>query len=156
MLLSVLRNIFSVFVNLSIHPTNIQPTNTLFLNVICQASVFIWSQVQIRSNEALILRTIIAKVIITKLIPGKYLFKIVLGIYLYITNVSSFLACLSGSLLCMFIAYSCFTLTVNNHIDLPTCFRRINHAESVQQNLSRSLMLFPAIKMSLKLKSKNV
>lgn len=36
--LSVLRNIFSVFANLSIHPTNIQVTNSLFQNVICQAS----------------------------------------------------------------------------------------------------------------------
>lgn len=97
---------------------------------------------------------IIVKVIITKLIIGKYLYLIILGIYLYVTNVSSFLACPSDSLQCILIADSCFMLTVNNLMDLPTCFRRINHVESVQQNLSRSLQLCPAIKMSLKLAKK--
>lgn len=129
--------------------TNIQVTNRPFQSAICQVSYFIYLKPRAKSIKWVShTKNDYCKSNNYKINKGKYFYLMILGIQLYITNVSSFLACPSSSLQCMFIAYSCFTLTVNNLMDLPICFRRINHVESVQQNLSRPLMLCPAIKMS--------
>lgn len=138
--LSVLRNIFSVLANLSIHPTNIQVTNSLFQNVFCQASQLLY----IFKTKSKIKQSSHTKNDYCKSnnyktnsreMPFFNDFRYLAIYYKY----EFFLCFPSDSLQWMFIAYSCFTLTVNNPMDLPVCFTRINHVESVQQKLQPNL-----------------